>query len=277
MTALPQESDATAPLLRGPQRTDDVATAELALSPYDPYFYDHPLDHVPGMALICALFDLTRFPHADPAPARLALRMDFPSFCESGARVELIHKGAELAAEQDGRIVCSGELSTTPLSSHPLPPAPPALRRLPADPALVHRCDVENVLVTGMADVDGDRVVAFREPAPEHRLGVPPGAPARPEALLDAARQFGTMLCHTEFRKPEDTRFVLLGLDAELTVGVPGGVHLRWSPTAAPRGRSRMEFTAATADGEPLGRIGFDYHAASPGAYRRLRGEVRTA
>ncbi|UVS79711.1 AfsA-related hotdog domain-containing protein [Actinokineospora sp. UTMC 2448] len=277
MTALPQELESTAPLLRSPQRTDTATTAELALSEYDPYFYDHPLDHVPVMALVCALFDLARLTRPDDDPARLALRMEFPSFCEPNADVALVHSGTALLAEQDGEVVCSGELNRTALPLHTVRPAPPSLRRLPADPVLVHRCDLENVLVTGMADTGDGRVVAFREPAPGHRLGVAPDAPARPEALLDAARQFATMLCHTEFRRPEDTRLVLLGLEADLVVGVPGGVHLRWSRTRPPRGRSRVEFTVTTSDGAALGRIGLDCFAASPAAYRRMRGEARSA
>lgn len=281
MTALPRESDRVGPLLGCPSRMDGTTTAELVLSPYDPYFYDHPLDHVPGMALVCALTDLAAL--TDPAglgasdgPARVRLALEFPSFCEHGSAVSLSRTGDSVTAEQDGRVVCAGELRATPLAE-PVAAASETVVRLPADPALVHRRDVDNVLVTGMAEVDGDRVVAFREPVVGHRLAVPDGAPPRLAALLDAARQFGTMLCHVEFARPADTAFVLLGLEAELLTGVPGGVHLAWTPTAPPRGRSTMDFTALSADGAPLGGMRFAYYLASPSAYRRMRGEVRSA
>lgn len=276
VTALPREPDPIGPLLRRPPRTDAPATAELALSRHDPYFYDHPLDHVPGMALVCALLDLAAPDDGVDAPARVHIALEFPSFCEHGPPVSLTHDGAAVTAEQDGRVVCAGELRRTPLPA-PVPAAADRVVHLPADPALVHRRHIDNVLVTGMADVGGTRVVALREPVEGHRLSVPAGAPPKLAALLDAARQFGTMVCHVEFERPADTAFVLLGLEADLTTGVPGGVHLAWTPTDPPRGRSTMDFTAMTAGGEPLGRMRFAYYLASPSAYRRLRGGVCSA
>lgn len=275
VTALSSEPEPIGSLLRRPSRTDGASTAELSLSLYDPYFYDHPLDHVPGMALICALLDLAGL--GEPrTPALVHLALEFPTFCEHGPEVSLRHEGSTVTAGQDGRVVCVGELRATPLTRRAVTAADPVVH-LPANLSLVHRVDVDNVLVTGMAEVDGKRVVALREPVDGHRLAVRAGTPPKIATLLDAARQFGTMICHVEFARPSDTAFVLVGIEGELVTGVPGGVHLSWTPTDNPRGRSTMDFSLASVDGKPLGSLRFTYCLVSPSAYRRLRGEVRSA
>lgn len=249
----------------------------------DPYHFDHPLDHVPGMALVGALLGLVRDSAAQDLGAaghRLRLSVTFPAFCELTTPVHLraVRAGTALTllAEQAGRVVCAAELS---LCRDPVvPPDEPVdvARRLPADPASVNRRRAENVLITGPSAHGDTRVVGLLPIRRPHPLASGPGEPHRPELLVDAARQFGTMICHLEHGRPPSTRFVILGIDADLPCRLRGPVHLRWSAVPAGRGRQRVtiEVLAGDPHGDPCGTVGFEYYAASPAGYRRLRGAV---
>src|SRR5690349_10728812 len=61
-------------------------TAPMQVDQDHPFFFDHPLDHVPGMLLVAQLLDLARVVApgtANPWPGRrLKLALDFPRFCE---------------------------------------------------------------------------------------------------------------------------------------------------------------------------------------------------
>ena len=54
----------------------------------DPVFFDHPLDHVPGMLLVVAGLELAE--HAAMLrPANVSFRLTFTKFCELDAPVEV--------------------------------------------------------------------------------------------------------------------------------------------------------------------------------------------
>ena len=266
-------------------------SATLALDPDDPYFFDHALDHVPGMALVGGLLDLLRTCGAsDPecSDLQMTLSLELSSFSEldrpvlleavqhsvDGAPGSFADSKIAFQAQQCGRVVCEGDAtfrtSTSPTrAQRPIRPWSP----LQIDQTLVHRQRPENVLITSVMATDRARTAAVRRPAAHHRLAADPGQPLRAELLIDAARQFATLISHAEHGAPADTQFVLLGVQAELPCGPCGDVHLRWTPTPAPRGRSRMTIDVITddPDGEPCGTVSLDYYAATPAVYRRLR------
>ncbi|MGQ0838963.1 hypothetical protein [Actinokineospora sp.] len=284
MTVL-SERGWTAPggLVRDVRRAGATWAGTLAVARQDPYFFDHPLDHLPGMALVCGLLDLVRgadLGRPERPGARMTLSLEFPSFCELGAPVALEavrrnESGATLRASQAGQPVCEGTVDFRPTATRPARGAPPTTPRR-ADATQVNRRRQENVLIA--QPVIGAEVssVEIRRPAPGHRLATAPGAPPRAETLLDAARQFGTLVCHLEFGRAPDTTLVLLGVDLDVVCGLTGGIRLTRARTEVPRSRHRSGFDIL-ADGEPAGRVDFDYFAAKPAVYRRMRGEVRVA
>ncbi|WBB80678.1 AfsA-related hotdog domain-containing protein [Micromonospora sp. WMMD882] len=259
--------------------------ATLAVDPADPYLFDHPLDHVPGMALVCGLFGLLRSAAADGAPGlrpdgrRTRVTLRFPGFSELDRPVELAvdvptASGADpvevtLRASQGETTVSAGSYALSPDA----PRARPAAGRRvtadtgPADPALVHRRRPENVLISA-ATPDGDSLTAaIRQPPAGHPLADPA---ARLELIVDAGRQFATMLHHLARQaRPGDT-FVLLDLTADLPGDLTGDLGLRWTPTPPRRGPQRTTLELLT-DGAPTGRLEFRYHVASPAVYQRLR------
>jgi hypothetical protein len=246
--------------------TTESRTSTLTVHPHDPYFFDHPLDHLPGMALVCGLLDLLRATdtgHLGRPGHRLRLSLDLSTFCEPDQPVHLaaVPDGERVAvhAHQGGRLVCAGwcEFHQGPFQA--AEPLEPAAREL------VHRHRPENVLISAPA-----RTVALRRPPDSHRL-----APPCPEAVIEAARQFTTMISHIEYAVPDDTRLILLAVEADLPCELTWDLRLRWACTAPPRGRSLMRFDVVAGD-RLRGSVGIGYYAASPAIYRRLRDAGRT-
>lgn len=274
-------------------------SARLNVHLNDTYHFDHPLDHVPGMALIGGLLDLVRAAGAGSPELpgkQLVLSLLFPSFCELERPVELRAIEASPANEAEGgtslsvqvrqanSIVCEGSAAFLPTDPRNEPARSlqtwlEAPYRLPADHALVHRTRPENVLISGVAAAGDSRMVALCPVAGGHQLATYPGGPHRAEVILDAARQFATMIDHLEQARSRDTRLIMLGIDADIPCGLTADVYLRWWPKPARRGRSCFdaEVIAGHPADEPCGAIRFDYHAVSPAAYRRLRPQAVAA
>ncbi|MER5349385.1 AfsA-related hotdog domain-containing protein [Kitasatospora sp. NPDC002551] len=250
----------------------------------DRCFFDHPLDHVPGMVLVAAVLDLVR-DRAGAADGRLRLSLTFDRMCELGPQVWLHGEPAEgddgpvwqLLAVQDGETVCRASVG---LSDAGGPVVPPAAARAvlsgggrehatPADPALVHRHLPENVLVGGPSRVERAAVLA---PPPGHRLA---GAGVHaPVALIESARQFATMLGHTAHGRDADAQMLWLSLEADLPTGLPAAVPLElWWEFAPPRGaRAVYRMTVVDAEsGERHGRLDIGVHTVSRAGYLKRR------
>ena len=265
---------------------DGAWSATLGLDPEDPYYFDHPLDHVPGMALVGGLLDLLQAagPARPDRARRWALALRLPAFCEPDEPVRLESEPADGAGpvgvlvRQDERVVCEGTVTVSPA----LPPAavavPPGPVPPPAPAALVHRHRAENVMVSRMSGTgDEPRTAAVLRPAPPHRLGGGPGTPLPAEAVIEAARQLAEMISHVEHGIPAGDCFVLLGLQAELPGELPPGVHLRWRPTPARSGRTSMDLEVVPGDpaGVADGWVRLSYAAVPPKVYDRLRRRSR--
>ena len=256
--------------------------ANLEVSRTDPYFFDHPLDHMPGMALVCGLLDLVRrggIGAPEEPDAWMSLSLEFPAFCELDGAVELeavpLPGATALRVAQGDRVVCEGSIAFREQVG-PAVSTREVVGTAPADPELVHRRRPENVMIGTPVFGDDLCSVDVLRPRPGHRLATAPGAPLRLEALVDAARQFGTLVCHEEFGRAADTTLVLLGLDVEVACGLTGEIRLSRPRTAAPRARHKSGLDVL-ADGRPAGRIDFDYYSAKPAVYRRMRGEVKAS
>ncbi|HST66254.1 MAG TPA: AfsA-related hotdog domain-containing protein [Mycobacteriales bacterium] len=287
--------DPVGPLPDGPQHPPvppdllDAVTSEhrtwsarLALDPHDPYYYDHPLDHVPGMALVGGLLDLLHAAGLARADRheRWALDLRMPAFCEPDEPVRLSAEPADGAglvdvrASQDDRVVCEGTVTVSAalpprnVDSSPLPVPPPA----PA--ALVHRDREENVLVSEMLGARSTtHWAAVLQPAPPHRLGGGPDSPLPAEAVIEAARQLTELISHVEHDVSEEDTFILLELRADLPGELHPGVLLRWRPVPAQSGRTTIELDIVPGDpaAEADGFVQLTYAAVAAKLYDRLR------
>lgn len=101
-----------------PQSVPENTTQELPGSvqvkwdPYDPTIFDHPADHVPGMALIDAMLAVV------PSPA--SLEISFPRFAELNAPVHMAIEHVDGATifsfDQHGLLVAHGRTTSERMS-----------------------------------------------------------------------------------------------------------------------------------------------------------------
>jgi 2-oxo-3-(phosphooxy)propyl 3-oxoalkanoate synthase len=190
----------------------------------DPVFFDHPLDHVPGMLLVVAVLELAE--HASMLePDSVTFRLTFTRFCELGAPVKVTATGESCGTSrieliQSGRSVANGLLArrgTQPLMERP---AVPALGDGSISGELVHRVDPRNIAVGPLTIEDGRVWTRVREQGAIS--GLPPRAGAV-ASILDAARQFGIAILHRWGEHPLGAKMIFVGLTAEVPTAVPLG------------------------------------------------------
>jgi hypothetical protein len=254
------------------------ATAALHVDQDHPFFFDHPLDHVPGMLLVASLLDLVR--EGVPVGSRLGLSLQFSTLCELDAPTELTatpeRQGWSVAAVQGGRSVCEGTVAVRPDTA----PAPvisaPSRCRVAAE--LVHRARRENVVLGEPEQLAGE----VRAPIlpPTGYLAERGSGGYSALALVEAGRQLATLLSHTVDRHPLDTRLLWCGLDADLPVTLPGGAGLALRCRPEPAKGRKLRYPAAlvgAVDGRPHGSVEISCMAVSAASYRRFRARGRAA
>ncbi|MFJ4091400.1 AfsA-related hotdog domain-containing protein [Kitasatospora sp. NPDC089913] len=243
----------------------------------DVCFFDHPLDHVPGMVLVAGVLDFVgaRAPEQlDADGGRLRLTMSFDRMCELGSPVWLSGgpiaaddgPAWELAALQDGEAVSR---ATIRLGGTPSPLRTGREAAVPADPGLVHRHRPENVLLGGAVRVERAAVLV---PPTGHRLAG--GGVHTPGALVESARQMATMLGHTAHGRDVDAQMLWLSLEADLPTGLPIEVplELRWEFAPARGARAVYGFAVVDAEsGEGYGRMQIGVHTLSRAGYLKRR------
>jgi len=190
----------------------------------DPVFFDHPLDHVPGMLLAVAVLELAE-QCSMLEPDNITFRLTFTKFCELGAAVEVTavrEAGgtSRINVIQSGRSIAAGLLARS--DTQPLTESPPvpALGHGPISGELVHRADLRNIAV-GPLTVDGGRVwTRLREQGAVG--GLPPRAGAV-ASMIEAARQFGIAIQHRWGDHPLGMKVIFVGLTADVPSAVPVG------------------------------------------------------
>ncbi|MFG2296179.1 AfsA-related hotdog domain-containing protein [Streptomyces sp. NPDC048603] len=258
----------------------------------DPCFFDHPLDHIPGMLLVTALLDVVRAEsrhHAGAGLDRLRVSLAFDRICELGEPV-LLHcdpapaedgPSWRLRAEQDGHTVCRAAAGLAPGRSrapHPTAPgtpghgpAAPADHARPAEAALVHRHHPENVLLGPSLRTEQAAVLV---PPAGHRLHGGPEGFHTPAALIESARQMATLLGHSAHGRDPDAQMLWVTLEADVPTDLPTSVPLALRWEFAPARGARAPYPMALLDagsGERLGRIEITVHTMSRARYLERR------
>jgi hypothetical protein len=177
---------------------------------HDPVFFDHPLDHVPGMLLVVAGLELAE--HAAMLrPANVSFRLTFTKFCELDAPVEVSATreigGNPVEFTQSGRSIARGLLGRreTALTAELAPVPAFGDGSIPSE--LVHRADPGNIAV-GPFTVDAGRVwVRVHQQA---AIGeIPPRASAV-ASVIEAARQFAIAILHSRGQQPMGTNMTFV-------------------------------------------------------------------
>ncbi len=296
--------------LESPARSSDTVVTEplpvttwrsaLVVDQSHPFYFDHPLDHVPGIMMITALLELIRAagPEMDPGPvmdaegvaaeggwARISLW--FPRFCELDWETELqvcpstTARAWTVVATQQLGPVCLGTvafLDLDPLANRKQVPAyeeEPSLETIPG--YLVHRVRAENILLGRVRREDGGPVrAAVLSPGTEDHLFALRGGSARtPEELIEAARQAAIMLWPYAHGWPSDVKLTLNSVTAELPISVDRSTPLevRWwpKPVNGRKARTSLEVVAGACRPELAGLITISMQAWSGAEWNELR------
>lgn len=263
------------------QQNDDGSwMADLRVDQADPFFFDHPLDHVPGTLLVCAMVELARQKITTPDDRRVKGTMTFRAIGELKP-APVLHIGPPQAGRrnmfvtQESSVVADGWFE---FSSEPGPAwirQEGAGERLPAQAALVHRTRPENVMI-------GEPSLTYRQvtggvvsPPDGHALSGH-RADVRPiEALIEAGRQLSTWLSHRFGGWPLDTQILWVGVTADLPVALPRSlpVSLRWKPAPISRNKAEFHFDVVADDAweTVLGSLVYASKAVRPDVYARFR------
>lgn len=186
--------------LPGPQPGVE-ATVQVDIG--DPYFFDHPLDHVPAVLLVEAAYRLA-LRTASPGELPVRLDMSFLRFCELADPLTLelrrtTHAGViGCQVRQHGRTVAQGRLRSARVSGQ-LEPAQRSADQpaTPLDPARVHKLDRGNVFIAEPRPAGGGRYrCELAMPPGNHVLLDPPSPWLSPTVLLEAFRQLSTLGAH---------------------------------------------------------------------------------
>ncbi|MFI5783093.1 AfsA-related hotdog domain-containing protein [Nocardia sp. NPDC051570] len=260
---------------------DPYRDSTLVVDESDSFFFDHPLDHVPGMLLFSELLDLaSSAEHAreESLPGRVRGEVRCTKICESDQpttmRCVARESGWRTTATQGGYDVCVADFEF-------VRPAPMvcALGRIiaavPAPAELVHRHRSSNILV-GQAypGPDGAPQAPVLTPPQGHPLRVAEPEYRTPVEIAEAARQFGIYLEHTEAGAPLDTRMLALSMTIDIPFRVPRSVPLLLRCTQHQNPTRRAISSIALIDAvtqTQLGTLTVISTNVSPGDYARMR------
>ncbi|MGW0799833.1 AfsA-related hotdog domain-containing protein [Streptomyces sp. NPDC002692] len=232
-------------ILTGHNPSFGGSTAHLVIDREDSFFFDHALDHVPGILVVTGLLELIRSTHGElPPDHRIQISLKFHRFCELDDDITLSvspltadgqndggggddEPGWNLRAQVGAEPAVSGTAVLRQKPSAPLVPAAP--RRtgssLPAA-ELSHRSRQENCLLDDVWWADARLLASATQPPAGHFLRDYPL-----EQLIETSRQFATLIGHACYERPMDSTFILRTLEADLPLTPPAdGVRLEWVP-----------------------------------------------
>ncbi len=249
--------------------------AALSVDEEDPFFFDHPLDHVPAMLLLdTCLHNAVR---STAGSVRVhSARFRFRKFCEKDLPADVTVSSAgpnplshEVSVTQNGAVVCDGQITLVPGDELSWPLLRADARR--ADKRLVHKQLDDRVLVGPIQREENGHAVAIGGAIP--RAGRPPLHPVVP--LVEAARQAGIMTLHEVSEVPVGWQFVVTRLQVDL----PGGGDRRGATTLR-YGTWRLNGplfvvpAEVVSGGRVVGNISFSGRVMPLSDYHRLRPEA---
>jgi hypothetical protein len=248
-------------------------TSRLRADPCHPFFFDHKLDHVPGIWTVNALLDLLR-QAVGPGWAgwQLRLHMSFPQFCELDGEVELhCVPGPDgqwlLRANQDGAVICEGTARLCPqvAGQHRVRPTSED-SVVPAEGKLVHRLDPGNIMAGELVPqgTDGFEAAVLSSPAFPEATG-----PRRAVELIESARQLSLMLGHVAYARSFESQTVWLTMEADVPVTLRRETPLAFQWRTAPKNGAEVRFAFDLVGA--AGSVTIVSRAVSRAVYQRLR------
>jgi hypothetical protein len=277
--------DTEPPGLLGPVHRlsdQDGGLVDLRVDQSDPFFFDHPLDHVPGMLMVCGMGELARACVDTASEGRVQGAMTFRSICELDPAPVLLLDASnterrKVRGMQNSAVVAEGWFEFSAGDDAPERECRvDASRWAPAEASLVHRARNENIMIGDPWQADGHVTAAVLPPPAGHALdaGAPDTHPV--EGLVEAGRQFSTWLPHRFGGWPLDAHMLWIGVTADLPAGLPRSlpVALRWRVAPIARNKAKFHLDLVSADGRNpvLGSLCYASKVLGPAEYTRFRG-----
>lgn len=271
--------------------------AVLVVDEHEPFFFDHPLDHVPGTLQLFGLLDVVRTATGlrlgCKHGTRLRLSADFLMFCELGRETRLRFSEVtntqsrtwNIQVEQGGHEACSGQLSliSEPGNMEAVSPFDEHLDlgqrrdnnesdRIPAH--YVNRVNPKNVMIgKPQACDDGQLQVSIISPCQGHFLQRAEHGGHSVEVLIEAARQVGVLLENMEFGRKDEIQMILESITADIPCGLPL-IPLALRATKAERRGRRVSHhidLIGNSDNAILGDFHLRARTVAKAAYDRMR------
>ena len=206
-----------------------------------PYYFDHPLDHVPGILLLEAALQLTEVALADLGQAShqpCSLGVRFRRYTEKQAPIQLTcqRDGAQhfiVRIEQGGQCVCEVEVGTTEAPQRTPSPVQASTTELP-DSKWLHKARPDNRLVHGLELRDGALGVVTADLPDTHALSDGPSGSLSMLYFLEVARQCFMLVAHGKLSVPLGTPMNLVDLRFSLNAPIPRHTRLWLSPSFSP-------------------------------------------
>lgn len=207
------------------------ATARVVVDETDPYFFDHPLDHVPGILLVAAIEELVwRVAEASGGEAWISsLALSFRRFCEKDRPIEIELTVGRDAAE--GRVTQAGtEVGRFDVAWRAAPPVVGVTPSRDGEPrvaaATVHKRRPENVLVGPLTRLGESYVCKMHAPPAGHFLARSSPRFASALRLLEGGRQVVMCGAHDVMGLPVGAPMNLLKITLDLSAPVPADATL---------------------------------------------------
>lgn len=228
--------------------SQNTFNAQLIVDESHPYFFDHPLDHIPGILMMQGVLEL--FDHAATACFGgdlfiSSLDIQFKKICEKSMPVVIELTLPETATDEPLDCVCD-VFQNNKLSAHL---AIQARRVTPqhmmserdvkkqvipyGNPAMLHKRKAENVLVSDYILTEGECLFDLVTPPPGHVLRCDSRNIYSMLYILEVTRQCGMIILHSVSNIPLDTPMILLSLTINLDRPALGDSGLRIGHTLA--------------------------------------------
>ncbi|WLG87439.1 beta-ketoacyl synthase N-terminal-like domain-containing protein [Pseudomonas cucumis] len=223
------------------QRSPQALQAQLVVNEAHPYFFDHPLDHIPGILLLEGVLQLIELA-MPPLSGRVAyvktLTIKFQQYVQKQGVIDLhLEQGKDpqvfnAKVMQAGKLMCTCILGMAYSSAFETSPAGEFTATRCRDKALLHKAREENVIVSDMSGIAQGLSVDtlklpqehfFQEGDPEHYSMV---------YFLEVARQCYMQIAHSYLRIPLNTPMNLLALSFTLDRPIPRNSPLSLAPQA---------------------------------------------
>lgn len=237
----PWQRSAEHSVITNARRSPQSLHAQLVVNEAHPYFFDHPLDHIPGILLlegVLQLLELAMPPLSGGVAYIKTLTIKFQHYVQKHGTVDLhVEQGEDSQVfhgkvMQAGKVMCTCILEMAYSSAFETSPASDFTATPCRDKALLHKARAENVIVSDMSGVAQGLSVDTVKLPPEHFFQA--GDPQHYSMVyfLEVARQCYMQIAHSHLRIPLNTPMNLLALSFTLDRPIPRNSPLSLAPQA---------------------------------------------